>query len=480
MCVDVLIDLTGGAVDPLEDLGLLPESRVLVLGEATGPLIPDPSRCRVTTVAAGRLLSETPDSFDAAVIVNCLEHEECDRWTLQQVHRVLRDGGRVMLVVPNMLALCNVADFADVAARAGRVVARAVAKLLRQRPTMPGAFSGRRYLGARLSAMLKDLDFSVRSWNALGGGILTPLAGVWPRLADRHACSHLIFFEKRSSVLGLRGVGTYPDAHAHREVYELEHRHYLDIRDRWIAGNPEAASIAPLPLDVAAHSGHDVLVLAPHPDDEIIGCGGTLLRLIAAGARVTILQATDGSASLALRGVSEPDRVTIRLIEARAVGAALGAVEVICWCEDNRHFELSEERVDTLRAWLESHRPSLIFTPFITDAHADHFTLNRVLAAAVTKAAFDATGTPVLGYEVWSLVPANRYCDITEVAPKRNELLLLYPTAMKVDDFVKQCSHRNYYNAYTLVGHNGLVEAFYETTADGWAAMVTKSGTPHA
>ena len=479
MDTDGLVELTGGAVDPLENLGLSPDSRVLVLGDANGLLRPDPLLFRVTKRETGSLASELPDSFDAAIIVGCLEQEEWDRWTLQQVHRVLRGGGRMLLIVPNMLALCTVADLGDLAARAARILARLVAKALRQRPAVPGAFAGRRYLAVRLQAMLKDLDFSIRSWEAMGFGLFSPLAAVSPRVAQRHACRFHVVCEKHAGPLGLRAVGDYPDARVHREAYEIEHRHYLDIRDRWVADNPAAAPVAPGPLDISAHTGREVLVLAPHPDDEIIGCGGTLLLLIAAGARVTIFQATDGSASLALRGAAEPDRVTIRLNEARAVGAALGAVEVVCWGEDNRHFKLREERVDALRAWLEGHRPSLVLTPFVTDAHVDHFTLNRVFAEAIAKAAIDAAGTSVLGYEVWSLVPANRYCDISEVAASRNELLLLYPTAMKVDDFIHLCSHRNYYNAYTFMGREGLVEAFYETTADQWAGMLAMAGPPH-
>jgi len=133
-----------------------------------------------------------------------------------------------------------------------------------------------------------------------------------------------------------------------------------------------------------------------------------------------------------------------------------------------------------LRAWLEARKPSLVLTPFVTDAHADHFTLNRILAAAVENAAIDAAGTAVLGYEVWSLVPANRYCDIGDVAAQRNELLLLYPTAMKVDDFVHLCVHRNYYNAYTFMGREGLAEAFYEAPANRWAALVKSVEGLHA
>ena len=55
------------------------------------------------------------------------------------------------------------------------------------------------------------------------------------------------------------------------------------------------------------------LVLAPHPDDETIGCGATILRKVAAGTPVTVFVATDGRhshRSAALR--RHPDRAARR------------------------------------------------------------------------------------------------------------------------------------------------------------------------
>src|ERR1700722_16160488 len=40
--------------------------------------------------------------------------------------------------------------------------------------------------------------------------------------------------------------------------------------------------------------GGTVVVLAPHMDDEVIGCGGTLARHVAAGAKITVIFLTDG------------------------------------------------------------------------------------------------------------------------------------------------------------------------------------------
>ena len=64
---------------------------------------------------------------------------------------------------------------------------------------------------------------------------------------------------------------------------------------------------------VATVRDANVLVLSPHPDDELIGCGGTVTRLMTQGARVTVIQATDGCDAASLVHATEGERRSIRL-----------------------------------------------------------------------------------------------------------------------------------------------------------------------
>src|SRR5687767_6864064 len=61
--------------------------------------------------------------------------------------------------------------------------------------------------------------------------------------------------------------------------------------------------LRPSPRNIS-FTGHDrVMVVAPHPDDETLGCGGTIAKHAAAGDQVEVLIITDGGASRA-RGLS--------------------------------------------------------------------------------------------------------------------------------------------------------------------------------
>jgi LmbE family N-acetylglucosaminyl deacetylase len=121
-------------------------------------------------------------------------------------------------------------------------------------------------------------------------------------------------------------------------------------------------------------------------------------------------------------------------------------------------------------AILEETRPKLIFVPFITDIHPDHVLLARILAAALGR--WSEPGTIVLGYEIWSRVPANAWCDVGSVMADLEQQLLLYETAMKVDDFVHGCAARNYANALLLAGRSGFVEAFFQCDVTTYRSLV--------
>jgi LmbE family N-acetylglucosaminyl deacetylase len=160
----------------------------------------------------------------------------------------------------------------------------------------------------------------------------------------------------------------------------------------------------------------------------------------------------------------------VRLDEAAAVARAIGIERTIFWREDNQAFVHRPELVDRLVAILEETRPKLIFVPFITDIHPDHVLLARILAAALGR--WSEPGTIVLGYEIWSRVPANAWCDVGSVMADLEQQLLLYETAMKVDDFVHGCAARNYANALALTGRPGFVEAFFQCEVTTYRSLV--------
>ena len=261
----------------------------------------------------------------------------------------------------------------------------------------------------------------------------------------------------------------WPQGRSHRAEHAAQYAPLYAAREAWLARFAEYRRAAARELDPGQWRGARVLALAPHPDDELIGCGGTLCRLAAAGAELIILQATDGARLRSLRDLSQSRRKSVRLEEARRVAAALGA-DLVLWGQQDSRLRRCEAAVAALARALDEVRPTHVFTPFLGDPHADHRILSGILADALLLAAIEPC---VLQYEVWSLVPANLYCDVTREAQRVERLLLLYARAMRADDFVHFCESRNLARAFELTGRPGYAEAF---VSDARGALVCMSG----
>jgi LmbE family N-acetylglucosaminyl deacetylase len=144
------------------------------------------------------------------------------------------------------------------------------------------------------------------------------------------------------------------------------------------------------------------VVLAPHPDDETLGCGATIMRKLAAGTPVTVVIATDGRHSHHSSEVSANALVEIRQEEARRAGAVLGlARENIIFLdfEDGRLAEHRRLLRNRLADILDSSTPEEIFVSSIIDTHPDH----RVLAELGRELAHARSDRfPVLyEYPIW-------------------------------------------------------------------------------
>lgn len=452
------------ALERLPSPGSPAGGRILLLGTAREAI--EPLRARAFDPVA----VEDPAAFpfaeasaDAALVVDALERHEWDRWLLQRLHRAVRPGGPLVLTAENLLALAGPADLASWAATARkqlrlRLVPRAAAPPFRRR----------RYRAGMLREMLAALGWAIESWDDEGPGLLG--------LGGRALTPGFVVAARRvASLPGLDASRPFADPAVERRRFEARHAGFFAARDRWTAAHPGAVGAPPAPLDLERCRGRSVLVLAPHPDDELIGCGGTLLRLRDAGASVTVIQATDGADAASLLRAPPDVRRAVRLDEARTVAAAAGFAGMIAWGEPNEAFHASDALADRLRRTLEELRPALVFVPFVTDVHPDHVTCARLLARALAGAAepAGATGDAVVAsYEVWGLVPANAYCDVTTAMAEQERLLWLYETAMKVDDYVHFCAERNHYNALSIGGPGGYAEAFHVAPARRFVDLV--------
>jgi LmbE family N-acetylglucosaminyl deacetylase len=179
------------------------------------------------------------------------------------------------------------------------------------------------------------------------------------------------------------------------------------------------------------------LIVAAHPDDEVLGCGGTIAKLCARGTRVHVAFLADGVAS---RGTSAPDagELSGRREAANKACAILGA-------EAPTFGDLPDNRLDTIalldivksvESLIATHKPELILTHHIGDVNVDHKRVHEAVVTACRPQAGHSVKT-ILCFEVvssteWQLpgsAPAflpNWFEDISEVLDRKCQALQAY------------------------------------------------------
>lgn len=210
-----------------------------------------------------------------------------------------------------------------------------------------------------------------------------------------------------------------------------------------------------------------VLVVAPHPDDETIGCGGALARHAAAGDPVTVVVATSGGAT---RGGGR-DVEAARERECRAACVALGVGEPV-------FLRLPDGALSSAVARLAEELGRLgagaatVYVPALVDPHPDHRAANAALAAAGLEA-------EVLGYEVWSPVAADVVVDVGGVWERKERALRCYPVALQSVDYLAASAGLAAYRGATAgLGPGARAEAFSRLALAEHAALVGRLSAP--
>lgn len=159
-------------------------------------------------------------------------------------------------------------------------------------------------------------------------------------------------------------------------------------------------------LDPATLPHRRVLAVAPHPDDETLGCGGLLMRLGELGAAIQILFVTDGGASH--RNSRSWPRA--RLAAARETEAGEALAELGLAAAPRTFLRLRdadmppagsvarEEALQAVVAILDAHRPDLVILPWRRDPHRDHRDSWTLVTDAIGRAGMRPA---LLEYAVW-------------------------------------------------------------------------------
>ena len=226
---------------------------------------------------------------------------------------------------------------------------------------------------------------------------------------------------------------------------------------------PERALI---PYETSTFDAGSVLVLAPHPDDEVFGCGAALASLLDRGARVTVLVLTDGAAHEAdpeeRRRISE-----MRLAESRSALAALGGGSVVPAGFEDRSLRASVAAVEReVAARLVALQPDLVFVPSPVEIHPDHRALADAFLAVARRPASEPSAralqhATVAFYEVSQPIRPNFLFDASPYLERKERAMAAFASQNAGRDYPDFVSGMMVYRRMTLPRSVAAAEGFF-------------------
>jgi LmbE family N-acetylglucosaminyl deacetylase len=135
-----------------------------------------------------------------------------------------------------------------------------------------------------------------------------------------------------------------------------------------------------------------VVVFAPHPDDETLGCGGTIAKETSEGSEVSVVVMTDGRYALKSLGIETdptPEELKeIRKKELRSALKILGVQEentVFFDFEDSSLVNNEKSLEKKVQEVLDRNYPSEVYVTSAKDLHLDHRVANRIVRNGLSK-----------------------------------------------------------------------------------------------
>lgn len=186
-----------------------------------------------------------------------------------------------------------------------------------------------------------------------------------------------------------------------------------------------------------------ILVIAAHPDDEVLGMGGTIAKLTAEGKEVSLLIVTDGSSSQYRNADNLAKIIETKKQETRRCADVLGIKEILYGglpdmkLDATPHIEINQaiERV------IDYLQPDTVFTHFWGDVNCDHQNVFKSTLVAVRPVAGQVV-RELYCYRVpssteWTpnmtdtMFMPNTFVDITEYAEQKYEAFSMYATELR-------------------------------------------------
>ena len=210
----------------------------------------------------------------------------------------------------------------------------------------------------------------------------------------------------------------------------------------------------------ALPAAQKVWVLAPHPDDEVFGCGGAALIYAAQGAQVQVSVMSSGTGYA--EGAEAEQIQSTRENETNAALQSMGIEAASFWRLPDRGLGQCADLAQRLFEQLQSQSYQVVLAPSLNEVHPDHLALTRALIAAFEMC--QAAGQPLpylVKYEVGAPIKPNLLLDISKVWSRKLQAMQCFTSQLQTQNYAKHIEALNTYRTYALPLDVSHAEAFY-------------------
>ena len=223
------------------------------------------------------------------------------------------------------------------------------------------------------------------------------------------------------------------------------------------------------------------LVFAPHPDDEVFGCGGAIIRHIQQGDTVKVVIITDGS-YLVTGQHAIPEYKEIRKEESCKAAKVLAYGEPEFLDYPDRGLKFNEKLIMHLLEIIRQFQPQNIYLPGLSEIHPDHLVLSKAATEAVRRYEPDIN---LYYFEIGQMQSANILLDITGLQERLNSAMDCFPSQLEVLDYKYYINALHAYRTYTLGKEVKFAEAYHfinskelKTGSDLWKRNTASLNLP--
>ena len=214
----------------------------------------------------------------------------------------------------------------------------------------------------------------------------------------------------------------------------------------------------------------NILVIAPHPDDDVLGVGGTMAAAIHQGQGVFAVYITDGRGSPRRDpALSDDEMAALRKKEAKSALKVLGAVGGFFL--EKRSGELTgeaqKETGEILFRILQRIRPQEVFLPAPYERHLTHQRCTQLSIEALRK--IPRLKPNLLGYSLWGSFWGVRKRIVRDISPfikKKVEAIMAHSSQVAYKDYQQGIIGKNNYEAIFWESHAVSPASFVEIFLD--------------